>query len=754
MVIVTPQTHDMDLSAVPNLPGFNFRQRKQRHHKAQTFNVVNNQRIEQVEGVTHERPRFVKAAKPQPQWRTGSLGDSTTREEFQHAATGGAVGDVPTWDAYDRHVLRFYGFFKEAVVETNLENSRVRAIILYYYLEDDTCQVIERKQDNSGMPQGQLIRRHRFPNAYSGDYLQPEDLQVGGDLFIYGRTLHLVDCDLFTRSWYEQADNEQGPAEEVEMDNFNRSKQQMGSQTAVGPKNFEKNYREVMLGGGHVNADMQQFLEYDRKVLRFYAVMDDLQTPQFERRPFELTFFLSCDEIEVREKYPLNCGRDSFPIFFRKGKMPKGSYSVQGPQAPPKQKSDYVDGRDFFVGQEVMLLTNYKFYIYDADVFTRQYFKEELGIDLDPCIDVRLPERAVPRPGTPPYTGYGSWDDSMGSVTHLMPKVPKPDHIKLFTHEGKILRFMARYNNPKVEDTQRVFVLSFHLADDCVSIHEPPQRNLGIVTGKFLEKAVHVNQITGNLFKPEDLLPGNIVKVYGHEFEMLDMDEYTQKLFQDPNAQFKTYDLETVLQKLREAMRQQYPLVRDIFRRFDKDHDGVITVHEFSQGLEKFGFANLSEETVMQLMRHFDARQDGQVSYNEFCDALLDEDFPTKMMHAKPGVDPALNAAYAEKAKQKVEERQETALVRAAVRKMGDIIAKRENMVTKIMKEFTHLTHQDTVSLLQVHEALKKTGHEMDIENVQRAVLFVFEDVDLEAIPYVQLFQRFKTSFHDVAASR
>lgn len=137
MVIVTPQSHDMDLSAVPNLPGFNFRQRKQRHHKAQTFNVVNNQRIEQVEGVTHERPRFVKAAKPQPQWRTGSLGDSTTREEFQQdGATGGAVGDVPIWDAYDRHVLRFYGFFKEAVVETNLENSRVRSIILYYYLED------------------------------------------------------------------------------------------------------------------------------------------------------------------------------------------------------------------------------------------------------------------------------------------------------------------------------------------------------------------------------------------------------------------------------------------------------------------------------------------------------------------------------------------------------------------------------------------------------------------------------------------
>ena len=29
------------------------------------------------------------------------------------------------------------------------------------------------------------------------------------------------------------------------------------------------------------------------------------------------------------------------------------------------------------------------------------------------------------RAKTPPYTGYGSWDDSMGSVTHLIPKLPK-----------------------------------------------------------------------------------------------------------------------------------------------------------------------------------------------------------------------------------------------------------------------------------------------------------------------------------------
>ena len=65
--------------------------------------------------------------------------------------------------------------------------------------------------------------------------------------------------------------------------------------------------------------------------------------------------------------------------------------------------------------------------------------------------------------------------------------------------------------------------------DDTLAIHEPPQRNMGIVTGRFLEKGIHLNQITGHFFEPNDLLPGNVVKVYNHELLIVDMDEYSRK---------------------------------------------------------------------------------------------------------------------------------------------------------------------------------------------------------------------------------
>merc|ERR1711990_272689 len=101
---------------------------------------------------------------------------------------------------------------------------------------------------------------------------------------------------------------------------------------------------------------MQQFLEMSGKVMRFYAVMDDMVTPTFERRPFTILFFLASDEIEIREQYPLNCGRDNFPIFFRKGKLTKGAVAARGPQDQLAKAEDLIQNHDLYVGAEVDLL--------------------------------------------------------------------------------------------------------------------------------------------------------------------------------------------------------------------------------------------------------------------------------------------------------------------------------------------------------------------------------------------------------------
>ena len=43
----------------------------------------------------------------------------------------------------------------------------------------------------AGIPQGTLIRRHRFPGP-SGERLKPEELTVGMDLNVYGKNIRVV----------------------------------------------------------------------------------------------------------------------------------------------------------------------------------------------------------------------------------------------------------------------------------------------------------------------------------------------------------------------------------------------------------------------------------------------------------------------------------------------------------------------------------------------------------------------------------
>ncbi len=117
--------------------------------------------------------------------------------------------------------------------------------------------------------------------------------------------------------------------------------------------------------------------------------------------------------------------------------MSSGKLEVRGPTMAPLPEDAFIQAADLYVGQTIQLVQQ-NFFIYDADPFTRRFFKDELGIDLASKIDVRLPERTIPRPATPPYTGYGSWDDSMGSVLSLVPKVPRKNFQKLFYNDGKV----------------------------------------------------------------------------------------------------------------------------------------------------------------------------------------------------------------------------------------------------------------------------------------------------------------------------
>jgi hypothetical protein len=87
------------------------------------------------------------------------------------------------------------------VVESAVENHRVRKVVVQYYVTDGTIQVIEPKQDNSGIPQGTFLKRHRVEKREGGGYVNATDLQVGSEVDLYGRTYYLTDADEFSRDF-------------------------------------------------------------------------------------------------------------------------------------------------------------------------------------------------------------------------------------------------------------------------------------------------------------------------------------------------------------------------------------------------------------------------------------------------------------------------------------------------------------------------------------------------------------------------
>jgi hypothetical protein len=80
----------------------------------------------------------------------------------------------------------------------------------------------------------------------------------------------------------------------------------------------------------------------------------------------------------------------------------------------------------------------------------------------------------------PPYNGYGSEEDSLGSVFSLNAKPPKKDVKKVFSNDQFILRFEARLISHIKDDNDRKFIISFFCGNDTIMV---TVFNLGDLSG-------------------------------------------------------------------------------------------------------------------------------------------------------------------------------------------------------------------------------------------------------------------------------
>lgn len=538
--------------AIPFLPGNTFRDMKTDYRKPHSLDYRNGYAIQNV-------PQLGIGLLPLESGRIPDADDLLNEMQSDPRLTYGdkryhrvasTPRFVPAHVAFDKVVLRFDGYFKQTVHEST-EQYHLRKVRIHYFVEDDSIAVVEPPVENSGIPQGVLIKRQRLPKSTT-EYYTVKDFNVGINLTFYGKTFRIISCDKFTERYLKETENiTVNPSEAIPKDPYQLIRNRPRRNPSLAPERNDK---------------LRRFLENDRKVLRFFCVWDDRDSMFGELREFVIHYYLVDDCVEVREVQKPNNGRDPFPILLRKQKLPK-TFNGVSDTIFNHDNATYT-WKDMRIGSVISVLGR-NFLIRDCDDYTKRFYNENAAIPLESMTSIPVDHGNHQPPveiEQPPYNGYGSVEDSLGSCKYLVLKPPKKDFIKMLENEHKVLRFVARMESRHKEDSGRRFVISYRLADDMMTIYEPPQRNAGIIGGKFMERT-HVLKPGSSLSSPQgpeyydvqDLYVGATIEIFKHRFVLLDADEYVfdhlEKLRKNKVSSglkgFERSDREAVLKKIR-----------------------------------------------------------------------------------------------------------------------------------------------------------------------------------------------------------
>ncbi len=381
---------------------------------------------------------------------------------------------LPTFLEHDRRVLLFHAYYEEDVLQSRIEEKRILKCEIYFYVEDGTIEIIQKKQENSGIPQGVFLRRKKVekPNNdgqtdFSNSlYYCINDLKIGNEVEIYSRIFHIVDCNESTREYvlmnhgWQQVDVAPLPFPRDSFAEVYKTKMRRESGVpGVDRKRKMHDLKEVMesmLGKQSSTADRGMFLECGQQALCFHAVWDDRERLYGDIQYYRLFYYLADDTIEILPIHKKNDGRYPTPKLLKRMKLPKD-----------KEGSEYYTWRDLCIGKDVDVFGR-SMQLATCDSFTREHYKSH-GIALRNNMSLDPKEEKIEFiRQIPPYNGFGSEEDSLRSCTGgINPPPAKRDIAKMRDKQGVILRFNARLLSDKVRHVWKSLSTSHQIIFVC-----------------------------------------------------------------------------------------------------------------------------------------------------------------------------------------------------------------------------------------------------------------------------------------------
>ena len=624
--------------AVPFLPGNTFRDPNQvNFKKSHAFDYRGGTAVEF--DVPAKEDATGSPSRPVSQMTHKSASDrenSRVQGEF-----------VPAFAGLDGKVLRFEAFITEQVPENLTDPHRVRKFSIMYYLVDDSIQINEHRQANSGYAQGIFMKRHRVPSKGRGteEFVTLFDFADTTKVTLYNRDFHLVSCNVFTEQFFQVNNMKLRFESNIPEDRYmtqraldsrmgKRSETPASASFEFDGERPETSMSQMTSGSTAVRRDMREkFLKYANKVLRFYATWDDRGSMFGQKTSYVVNYYLQDDKMEVLEVKKNNSGKDPFPKLVKKGRIQRHFDGVPSVGSREEDFEDqYINDRDLMVGGTIEIFGR-EMFLYDCDQFTREYYRHQYGIEQGRNQIAPEPLVEFPKMPLPPYNGFGSEHDSLASYFNLVPKPPKYDRTKQSALDAIVFRWKAKFDMdnmtaPNPDDHKRRFVISYFMGDGTLSVYEPPIQNSGFMGGKFLDRQRvqrHKSKIGfGDWITDEDMLipmPGT-VWINSQPFVLLETDKFTLRYLNKGRLD-NIISIDSLYAKMRSKASGLSDELKSVFRLLDENGTGRVSLEDLVNVIRKFDF-DLDEDELIALMSRWDASKNGEVDYEDFVTTIFD----------------------------------------------------------------------------------------------------------------------------------
>lgn len=540
-----------------------------------------------------------------------------------------SLDSVPSFVLDDKRTCRFVAIFDEIVPANLRDPIRTRKVHISYFIEDNTLEIIEPIQANTGLMQGKIVRRHQVVKPTTDTTQNPEisiyminDFTAGSQISIYNRIYTIIDCDSHTRKVLQEIGLNFGPSIPLPDTYYDPTRTKVIASPHKTCELFSTSAKPA------TNETKSFFRNNGEVVLRFFGIWDDRGTEFGVINKLRILFYANDNTMEILQDFENNDGRDRIPKLLKRSRVVKpSSYasfndesSLSYTMEDIKDDSVVYTWTDFRIGGYISSI-GIEIQITDADHFTRHFY-ERNGITLGKAIQFTNPPPTQVEKSVPPYNGFGSEEDSlMGCTGRLVASPVRKARGNAKQYQGQVLRFKARILNARGADKKREFVVQVHLEDDTIQIREPPVPNSGFKGGRFLSRE-KVKRADGSIVKPRDVMVGSVISVHSCDFLLEECDDFSLKYMQTHPELWPECNLPHILRKLRA---QQFDVARIVLMSPGNPSRDA-SYADLERMLQMRAGVTLTPQELATLTQGLDPERKGTIKFSKLVAMIEDTD--------------------------------------------------------------------------------------------------------------------------------